>query len=71
MQQNIFDDFFGRKQTQEASGVQLKTHRGPTSHQGAPPPQACPGASWAPYGTSSRDSNAKTSYIFRNPRKLT
>ena len=73
MQRNFLMIFSGRKWTQEASGKQQKSHRDPTSHLGAPapPPQACPGASWAPCGPSLHDSNAEKSYIFRNPRKLT
>jgi hypothetical protein len=42
MQWNFLMIFSGRKQTQEASGEQQKSHRGPTSHQGAP----LPGAPW-------------------------
>ena len=32
-------------------------------------PQARLGASWAPCGPSSRDSNAKNSYKYQNPQK--
>ena len=67
MQRNFLTIFSGRKQTQETLEEQQKSHRGPTSHLGAPapPPQVCPGASWAPCGTSLRDSNAEKSYIFK------
>ena len=63
MQQNFLTIFSGRKQTQEASGEQQKTHRGPTSHLGALTP---PGRALVPRGPpvapSSRDSEAKNSY---------
>ena len=71
MQRNFLTIFSRRKRTQEASGKQQKSHRGPTSHLGTPASQARPGASWAPCGTSLHDSNAEKSYIFKNPRKLT
>ena len=36
MQRNFLTIFSGRKQTQEASEEQQKSHRGPMSHLGAP-----------------------------------
>ena len=69
MQRNFWTIFSGRKQTKEASGEQQKTHRGPTSHLGAPTPWVRPGASWAPCGPYSRDSKAKNSYKYQNPQK--
>ena len=38
MQRNFLMIFSGRKQTQEASEKQQKSHRGPTSHLGMPVP---------------------------------
>ena len=49
MQRNFLTIFSGRKQTQEASEEQQKSHKGPTSHLGAPAPSPL-GAPWCLVG---------------------
>ena len=53
MQRNFLTIFSGRKQTQEASGEQQKSHRVPTSHLGVPAapgvPRCLVGPMWPPF----------------------
>ena len=65
----LFDDFFGTKEALEDSWEGQNSHEGAQPNMAHLEPNPCAGVSCSPRGPSSRETDAKKSYKYRNPQK--